>query len=607
MSIPAPLPTDAEDVSWALSTALTLWNRDERADAVVWVKRASKAAALADDDDRAIDLARIAAALSDALEVAPAPPPTMEIDVEIDDAPPSMLPLDDADFVDAPAPAKPPPRKPPPPPRAKLSASPPAVEEAMSVPPASAFDSLEPVSLSPPSGGAPASAPIASPPPTSARQAEPAPVAPVQAIPPPSAADDDDEGPLLASVPSAPLAYSLRSSSETVPGGFGSHPVPAQPPSESKRKAAITLDGDLLDDGPPPDARPRPPSAPRQRVSVQPAPAPLPGAESPFRADPPPAPPAETNMIDTPAPPVAQAEVASMPPPPKVASTPPPPPAGTSAKPPPPRPPKPPPPRSASGSIAGPLLSRVAAFTGRPDLAGLAEAVDLPDEAREDLEASATVLLLGAGATHAGFGLAVVIDGAVDVARPGGEACTRLTAGRSLRARSSIGDAPAVQLVGTPEGANLATWTPQQIDDALRACPWVEAELAALSDAAHAVAGATAGAMSRHLDAALRSALVSSMSVRAVAEGEIVAAPGETVPGVFVPGVGSLELFSEDRAFGSVGPGEFLYAMDVLGGAKAQRGARGGVGGALVLFAERKAVQDLILRFPPLLNLLTMV
>jgi hypothetical protein len=65
VGIPPALATDAEDVAWALQTAEALWKRNERVDAVVWLRRAAQAAGEADDDDRALALARDAAELAD--------------------------------------------------------------------------------------------------------------------------------------------------------------------------------------------------------------------------------------------------------------------------------------------------------------------------------------------------------------------------------------------------------------------------------------------------------------------------------------------------------------------------------------------------------------
>src|SRR5580704_3342401 len=70
--IPPALDTDAEDVAWALQTADALWRRNERVDAIVWLRRAAQAAGDAEDDDRALALASDAAELADWLAHHPA-------------------------------------------------------------------------------------------------------------------------------------------------------------------------------------------------------------------------------------------------------------------------------------------------------------------------------------------------------------------------------------------------------------------------------------------------------------------------------------------------------------------------------------------------------
>src|SRR5437764_288132 len=65
IGIPEAIDSDIEDVVWALQTAASLWKRNERVDAIVWLRRAAQAAGEAQDDDRALVLARDAAELSD--------------------------------------------------------------------------------------------------------------------------------------------------------------------------------------------------------------------------------------------------------------------------------------------------------------------------------------------------------------------------------------------------------------------------------------------------------------------------------------------------------------------------------------------------------------
>jgi len=69
--IPPALETDTEDVTWALQTAEALWKRNERADALVWLRRAAQAAGEAEHDDRALELAHDAATLAEWISAQP--------------------------------------------------------------------------------------------------------------------------------------------------------------------------------------------------------------------------------------------------------------------------------------------------------------------------------------------------------------------------------------------------------------------------------------------------------------------------------------------------------------------------------------------------------
>src|SRR3954470_23111157 len=75
LEIPPSKDTDAEDVVWGLQTAETLWKRGERIDALVWLRRAAQAAGDANDDDRALELARHAAELTEWMANAASAPP----------------------------------------------------------------------------------------------------------------------------------------------------------------------------------------------------------------------------------------------------------------------------------------------------------------------------------------------------------------------------------------------------------------------------------------------------------------------------------------------------------------------------------------------------
>ena len=62
--VPEAKPGDPEDVSWALSTAEAMWARGDHLEGIKWVRKAAEAAADADDDIRALELAKAASDLT---------------------------------------------------------------------------------------------------------------------------------------------------------------------------------------------------------------------------------------------------------------------------------------------------------------------------------------------------------------------------------------------------------------------------------------------------------------------------------------------------------------------------------------------------------------
>jgi hypothetical protein len=68
-------PEDPKDVAWGLKTAETCWRRGERSEALKWLRRAVEAASEAEEDTRALELAKVAADLATQIaSVAPPPP-----------------------------------------------------------------------------------------------------------------------------------------------------------------------------------------------------------------------------------------------------------------------------------------------------------------------------------------------------------------------------------------------------------------------------------------------------------------------------------------------------------------------------------------------------
>jgi hypothetical protein len=62
--VPEATPDDPEDVSWALSTAEAMWARGDHLEGIKWVRRAAEAASEAENDTRALHLAKAAAELA---------------------------------------------------------------------------------------------------------------------------------------------------------------------------------------------------------------------------------------------------------------------------------------------------------------------------------------------------------------------------------------------------------------------------------------------------------------------------------------------------------------------------------------------------------------
>jgi len=62
--VPEAKADDPEDVSWALSTAEAMWARGDHLEGIKWVRKAAEAASDAEDDQRALDLAKAASELA---------------------------------------------------------------------------------------------------------------------------------------------------------------------------------------------------------------------------------------------------------------------------------------------------------------------------------------------------------------------------------------------------------------------------------------------------------------------------------------------------------------------------------------------------------------
>lgn len=596
--IPPAKNGDAEDVVWALQTADTLWKRGDRVDAIVWVRRAAQSAGEADDDERAVTLARSAAELGEQLanegssagegrgpeqdSVRPAGAGNSQVD--------DLLRASSHDFAidvveeqtvkrayERPDPAI----YAAPAPRAPLNSD--ADYETVtsdylvgtdeepheSVPPAGLKHAGM---LDPWSEGGPA--PEVS---SSARPQSSA------SIPIPGGAHRKSSPP----PPPPPKLYEedeVTTSARHVllsPSGF---PVSADPTTRPRGTEVVTQRPASLEPVAPVSApeissfevvAPKPPAAPRAAPPLppkRPAKPPLPPralkAKQPEPAAPP-APPA------APAPSAPAAPPAAPPPPPSVR------PASTR-----------PVPSTNFEPVAGVDLTTVEAFA------------DLPDDARGAFALAAKVSDLAKDEEVNQWALAYVIEGEVDATATMVDApAVRFVAGSVLRSRGSIEDYLALRLICASDTASVAVWREDAVASAFKSCPWVEEDLRRAANRSQALAGVTVGPLGERLDRALRDQVTDRLDLRVLAPGEIIVEKGKALPGLVIVGVGGIELCDGDVVKETLGSGDFLFAEGILGGNKAPLTARAGKGGALTMWASRAIAQELLVTCPPLLEL----
>jgi hypothetical protein len=627
-SIPPAIDADAEDVVWALQTADTLWKRNERVDAIVWLRRAAQAAGEAEDDDRALRLARDAAELAEWIAQnpssarrsgAPLPasePPaggdgiddllrgpgdgTLDLGNEVEDIPDDAgdvpTPVQDVEvaFSSPPAHAASPSLTPPvavvrspiPPPPSTASGHVPTAAEAH----AGMLDPWADPEAPTRNHGAPpvALAPVPSAP-AEFESDEVVTSAPAYAENPDFIKALQDSTPTLETEPIAPRGPPVHKPGLSAPPGV-SPKAAAQPAFAAllgMDPRAIAMPGMDPKAAAQPSVRPKAPAAPT--VPSPPRPPRRTGAPPVAPAAPRARPPA-APVHAAPVPALAEAApvpalTAAAPVVPVIADT-----------------------IAEATVVARPTQATTQATTGSNgvELSGVEALSDLPDDARIAFAEAATVEVLARDDEASGFALALVLEGSVDVSATIVDAAAqRLEAGAVVRARGTVDHVAPLRLVGATDRSRVATWDEAAVTEAFRTCPWVEDELRVAGDRLQALVGITMGPLGERLDPALRAELASRLTLRALAEHEVIATRGGPSPGLLVVGAGELELLGDDGTpNGSVvKPGEFLFAQEALRAAVAPSTVRAGRGGALVLLAERRVAQELLMTVPPLLEI----
>jgi CRP-like cAMP-binding protein len=88
--------------------------------------------------------------------------------------------------------------------------------------------------------------------------------------------------------------------------------------------------------------------------------------------------------------------------------------------------------------------------------------------------------------------------------------------------------------------------------------------------------------------------------------GDVTFEQGKPVVGLYVVGVGEVELVKDGRVERKLGPGDLLFSSAVLSHEPAPALARAGSAGALVLYFDRMTTHELVVSVPPLLELVAM-
>jgi hypothetical protein len=620
--IPAAQDTDVEDVIWALETAEALWNRNERGDAIVWLRRAAQAAGEANDDDRALALAREAAELTEWIARAPSVevPPLQQTTgsrvtegsvggIEIDSLLRSSQ-IDPSEFVpvasshdtrpDVPADAAVSTlsRRPPPLPTLGMPSAPPARRESPSGRVLSAAEShagmLDPWSDSGRAsdvGVAPGHAPRAG----SERLASSRVPLDVRS-PTPSRFEDEV-------VTSAPIAPDRSSERRTIAGqsvkppprwsGSPAAPTPPTPLETKPQEATVPRAPPAKGQEPRPTraklVRSRPPFP---RPAPTPDPAPTPG---PFPEDAPAATPTPgwrvssllgTARSDVPKPPPAPNPTSSSEP--HAPSTEPqlPPDVSDSE------------PRVAAAQAASPPPPLV-------DLSTVEAFADLPEDSRDQLAKDSLLGRYAEGEAIESFALAFVVNGDIHVHAEGALSyATIIGAGAVLRSRGTLEDSIPLRLVCASPTGVVATWSLATVEAALGSCPWVEDDLREAGDRVQALAGASLGALGQRLSPDLRTGILDKLTIRTLAAGETIVMEGVPVPGILLLASGKVDLVADDDSTTEVTAGQFVLPNEALSAGPSPVTARAAAGGALMFVADRRTTQELFATEPLLLELL---
>lgn len=229
---------------------------------------------------------------------------------------------------------------------------------------------------------------------------------------------------------------------------------------------------------------------------------------------------------------------------------------------------------------------------------------DVPPEGQAVLVRDAVIERINANEEISSFGLALVLNGSVHVMPAIADlSCARVSKREIVWSQGNIDDGVALRLMGAEEGTEVAVWDAELVKSTIREFPWVLDDLKTLADRFQALAGVAMGPIGERLDDALRAMVTERCQIRRLLPNELLATKGKPVGGMYIVAAGRIEIVNDEAVESEVGPGDFLFAPQILSNGAAPRDARAGKNGALVLFAQRSVAHDLLLSVPPLLEI----
>ena len=241
------------------------------------------------------------------------------------------------------------------------------------------------------------------------------------------------------------------------------------------------------------------------------------------------------------------------------------------------------------------------------DLAAVEALADLPDDAREAFGAAATMHTIARDEEVSHFALALVVEGSIDVSATIVDApALRLEKNAILRSRGTLVPGVPLRLVCASAQATLATWNDAAVAEAFRTCPWVEEDLRVVTDRVQAAAGVTMGPLGDRFDQSLRAHFTGKLTLRSLAPGEVLVAQGKPAP-IAVVGIGEILVTKNGERSETLRPGDFVFPSQTLAHGKAPATVAAGPGGAVVLYGDRAVSQELLMGFPPLLEVLASI